>query len=57
MAENKISAQNINLFYDQKQALFDIDLDFKKNTVTSLIGASGCGKSSLMSLLQRFYDP
>jgi phosphate transport system ATP-binding protein len=56
MAENKISAQNINLFYDQKQALFDIDLDFKKNTVTSLIGASGCGKSSFLRCINRMND-
>ena len=56
MTESKISAQNINLFYDQKQALFDIDLDFKKNTVTSLIGASGCGKSSFLRCINRMND-
>lgn len=56
MTENKISAKNINLFYDQKQALFDIDLDFKKNTVTSLIGASGCGKSSFLRCINRMND-
>ncbi len=56
MAKNKISAQNINLFYDQKQALFDIDLDFKQNTVTALIGASGCGKSSFLRCINRMND-
>ena len=34
---NKISAKNINLFYGEKQALFDINLDFKERTVTALM--------------------
>jgi len=53
---NKISAKKINLFYQAKQALFDINLDFKKNTVTSLIGPSGCGKSSFLRCINRMND-
>jgi len=53
---NKISAKNVNLFYSQKQALFDINLDFKKNTVTALIGPSGCGKSSFLRCINRMND-
>lgn len=52
----KISAKNINLFYGQKQALFDINLDFEKNSVTALIGPSGCGKSSFLRCINRMND-
>jgi len=53
---SKISAKNINLFYGQKQALFDINLDFKVNSVTALIGPSGCGKSSFLRCINRMND-
>lgn len=53
---SKISAKNVNLFYSQKQALFDINLDFKKNSVTALIGPSGCGKSSFLRCINRMND-
>jgi phosphate transport system ATP-binding protein len=52
----KISAKNINLFYSQKQALFDINLDFEQNSVTALIGPSGCGKSSFLRCINRMND-
>ncbi len=53
---SKISAQNINLFYGQKQALFDINLDFEEGGVTALIGPSGCGKSSFLRCINRMND-
>ena len=52
----KISAKNINLFYGQKQALFDINLDFKEHSTTALIGPSGCGKSSFLRCINRMND-
>lgn len=53
---SKISAKNVNLFYGQKQALFDINLDFKEREVTALIGPSGCGKSSFLRCINRMND-
>ena len=53
---NKISAININLFYNKKQTLFDINLTCKEKTVTSLIGPSGCGKSSFLRCINRMND-
>ncbi len=53
---SKISAKSINLFYGQKQALFDINLDFKEHSVTALIGPSGCGKSSFLRCINRMND-
>ncbi len=56
MNSNIISAKNINLFYGQKQALFDINLDFREHSVTALIGPSGCGKSSFLRCINRMND-
>jgi len=52
----KISAQNVDLFYGKKQALFNVNLDFKPNSTTALIGPSGCGKSSFLRCLNRMND-
>lgn len=56
MANYKILTKNINLFYGQKQALFDVNIDFKANSVTALIGSSGCGKSSFLRCINRMND-
>ncbi|MES2677334.1 MAG: phosphate ABC transporter ATP-binding protein PstB [Pseudomonadota bacterium] len=56
MENIKISAQNIDLFYGKKQALFDINLNFQPNSTTALIGPSGCGKSSFLRCLNRMND-
>jgi len=34
-----------------------INLKFEKNKKTALVGESGCGKSTIVQMLQRFYDP
>ena len=51
-----ISVQNFNLFYGEKQALFDINLELPKNRVTAFIGPSGCGKSTLLRCFNRMND-
>lgn len=52
----KYSAHNVNVFYADKQALFDVNVDIMENQVTSLIGPSGCGKSTLLRCLNRMND-
>lgn len=34
-----------------------LSVDNTKNRVVALCGTSGCGKSSIISLIERFYDP
>ena len=52
----KISIKNLNVFYANKQALYDINLNIMEREVTSLIGPSGCGKSTLLKCLNRMND-
>jgi len=46
----------LNLFYTDAQALFNINMEIKKNHVTAFIGPSGCGKSTLLRCLNRMND-
>lgn len=52
----KLAVSGLNLFYAEKQALFDINLAIEENKVTALIGPSGCGKSSFLRCLNRMND-
>ncbi len=51
-----ISIRDLNLFYDENQALQGIDMDILRKRVTALIGPSGCGKSTLLRCLNRMND-
>lgn len=55
---NIFEVRDLNFFYEngKKQALFDVNLDIKKNKVTSFIGPSGCGKSTFLRLLNRMNE-
>ncbi len=52
----KMSMRNVNVFYDDKQAIEDISLDLAKYQVTALIGPSGCGKSTFLRCMNRMND-
>ncbi len=52
----KIISQGVNVYYGEKHALKNIDLDIGVNEVTALIGPSGCGKSTYLRCLNRMND-
>ncbi|MEM9353142.1 MAG: phosphate ABC transporter ATP-binding protein PstB [Planctomycetota bacterium] len=52
----KISAQHVDFYYGDHQALYDISLDSPEKCVTALIGPSGCGKSTFLRCLNRMND-
>jgi phosphate transport system ATP-binding protein len=52
----KMSARGVNLWYGDKQALFDVTLELAECQVTALIGPSGCGKSTFLRCLNRMND-
>ena len=51
-----IGVQRLSLWYGTFQALFEVDLEVKKGSVTALIGPSGCGKSTFLRCLNRMND-
>ncbi|VEU81306.1 phosphate ABC transporter ATP-binding protein PstB [Haploplasma axanthum] len=48
--------ENMNLYYGNKQALININMEIKEKEVTAFIGPSGCGKSSFLRSLNRMND-
>jgi len=57
--ENKINFKNIYFKYEssEKNVLEDINLEFKGGKMTALVGHSGSGKSTILNLIPRFYQP
>jgi phosphate transport system ATP-binding protein len=54
--EIKIKVRNLNFYYGSHQALFNNDIDIKKNKVTAVIGPSGCGKSTHLRIYNRIFE-
>ena len=52
----KVLARGVNVYYGEKRALFDVDLDVPARSVTALIGPSGCGKSTFLRCINRMND-
>jgi len=52
----KMQARNVDVFYGEKQAIFDVNMDFGEHEVVALIGPSGCGKSTFLRCLNRMND-
>jgi phosphate transport system ATP-binding protein len=55
-ARPKIVTRDVNVFYDQKQALNNVSVDIFERAVTAFIGPSGCGKSTFLRCLNRMND-
>ncbi|MGP0174846.1 phosphate ABC transporter ATP-binding protein PstB [Pseudomonas sp. NCHU5208] len=58
LAEETVALEvpGLNLFYGEKQALFDVSMNIPKQRVTAFIGPSGCGKSTLLRTFNRMND-
>ncbi|EAT87066.2 hypothetical protein SNOG_06002 [Parastagonospora nodorum SN15] len=55
-----IEVQNVAFAYESRphaKVLEGINIDARPGQFIALVGASGCGKSTMISLLERFYDP
>ncbi len=52
----KMQGRMVCVYYGDSQALYDVNLDIRKNQVTALIGPSGCGKSTFLRCLNRMND-
>jgi phosphate transport system ATP-binding protein len=51
-----LDIKDFDLWYADKQALFDINMPVSAGKVTALIGPSGCGKSTLLRCVNRMND-
>ncbi|MBR49022.1 MAG: phosphate ABC transporter ATP-binding protein [Chloroflexi bacterium] len=51
-----LSAQKLNVYYGEFNAVKDVDIDINQNSITALIGPSGCGKSTFLRCLNRMND-
>ena len=51
-----ISIQDVNFYYGNKHRLKNINISFRKNKITALIGPSGSGKSTLLRTINRIYS-
>jgi phosphate transport system ATP-binding protein len=57
VSKHKVYETNqLNLWYGEKHALKNIDLDIYENEVTAIIGPSGCGKSTYIKTLNRMIE-
>ena len=58
LAEEPVALEvaGLNLYYGEKQALFDVNMRIPQKRVTAFIGPSGCGKSTLLRTFNRMND-
>lgn len=56
----KANLQNVTFKYPTRpsiKVLKSLNLNIEKGKTIALVGASGCGKSTVIQLLERYYDP
>ena len=54
----KFEIKNVDFTYPNgNQALFDVNMTIEPNKITALVGLSGAGKSTIVNLLDKFYEP
>ncbi|PSP38071.1 phosphate ABC transporter ATP-binding protein [Halobacteriales archaeon QH_7_65_31] len=55
-ADTIVEARNVDVFYDDVQALDDISMSIPEQRVTAMVGPSGCGKSTFLRCINRMND-
>lgn len=53
---HSIRTKNLNLWYGNFQALYDVNVQIRNGRITSLIGPSGCGKTTLLKCFNRINE-
>ncbi len=55
--KGRISFDHVTFSYGEKEVLKDVSFEIKPGQVAAIVGPSGTGKTTLVSLIPRFYDP
>jgi subfamily B ATP-binding cassette protein MsbA len=55
--QNSIEVKNISFAYEENEVLKDCSIKIEKGKKIALVGGSGSGKSTMLDLIIRFYDP
>jgi ATP-binding cassette subfamily B protein len=56
-ADGAVRFENVSFSYDNTKVLEGIDLDVEPGQCIGIVGRTGAGKTTLVNLLMRFYDP
>jgi len=51
MTDTILKADNLNVYYGDLQALYDVSIKIKKGSIVSIIGSNGAGKSTLLNTI------
>jgi ATP-binding cassette subfamily B protein/subfamily B ATP-binding cassette protein MsbA len=55
---HKLCFENISFqYHPEKSVLRDVSLEVRAGETIAIVGPNGCGKTTLLQLLPRFYDP
>lgn len=54
--EPRLVAEDVSIYYGEKQAVKKVSVGFQPNTVNALIGPSGCGKTTFLRAINRMHD-
>ncbi|AYV67692.1 hypothetical protein C2I06_12880 [Niallia circulans] len=57
LLQGDIMLHNVSFNFGEQQVLKDISCNFKAGNITALVGLSGCGKTTILNLIDRFYAP
>lgn len=57
METNAMEVKNLSFSYGSNQILSDISLTIPRGKITTIMGANGCGKSTLFSLMTKNLTP
>jgi len=55
--KDEIRVQGVNLLYEKILVLNDVNLNLKKGSVTTLVGPNGCGKTTLLKIINGLLKP
>lgn len=57
-ADGNVEIENLDFSYTKdKELIKDLNISVKSGQRVAIVGPTGCGKSTLVNLLMRFYDP